>query len=156
MRGPVRSAQSRWLLSCAAALLALAGAEAATAVDEVILVANNTVSDTSITRQAAQDAFLGKKNTWSDGASVVLATLSEGETHDKFLLAFVGRTASQFSTYWKKLVFSGKAMEPKSFDTEESLLKFVSETKGAVGYVSAKSAENKDAMAGCKVLTIAK
>lgn len=153
MRSAVQGSWSRWLLGCAAAMLMLAPVAAETTTEDVILVANGSVSDSSITRQLAQDMFLGKKVTWSDGTAIVLATLSDGETHDKFLRAVVGRTASQFSTYWKKLAFSGKAMEPKSFDTEEKLLKFVGENKGAVGYVSAKTAANKDAMAGCKILS---
>jgi len=134
-------------------IVALACATAAISSDEIVLVANSGVSENEVSDQQAQDVFLGKKALWSDGSAIILATLSGGAVHEAFLKTFVGRTPSQFSTYWKKLAFSGKAMEPKAFDTEAELLKFVAERKGAVGYVSSKAAESKDAIAGCKILT---
>lgn len=144
-------ASTRWVCS-GVAMLILALATTAISADDVVLVANGGVGESSISSQEAQDVFLGKKSSWSDGSTIVLATLSGGSVHDAFLKTFVGRTASQFATYWKKLAFSGKAMEPKAFDTEAELIKFVAEHKGAVGYVSAKVSENKDAIAGCKIL----
>jgi ABC-type phosphate transport system substrate-binding protein len=35
------------------------------------------------------------------------------------------------------MVFTGKGQKPKAFKTDEELIQFVSETSGAIGYVSA-------------------
>ena len=123
--------------------------------DPVTLIANNTVPVASLTEADIKSIFLGKKTTVEgskDGKKVkikpVIATLKGGATHDAFLKKYVGKTATQYSNYWKKLVFSGKGKEPPSFKTEKELLAFVSKTKGAIGYIGTKTAEdpkvNKD------------
>jgi len=78
--------------------------------------------------------FLGKKTVWDNGEKIVPVILRSGASHEAFLKDVVEKTSAQFSTYWKQYAFWGKGKEPKSFDSESDLVKYVSETKGAVGY----------------------
>lgn len=120
--------------------------------EDVTLVVNGQTGDAALTQQEMQDVFLGKKTTWSNGSAIVPVVLSGGDVHGQFLSTIVNKTESQFSIYWKKLAFSGKAVEPKSMASEADLLKFVGTTKGAVGYVSATAAAGAEA-SGAKIVT---
>ena len=76
-------------------------------------------------------------------------TLKGGRTHDDFLKKYLGKSSSQFQRYFRTLVFTGKGSIPKSFDSEEAVVGFVTGTDGAIGYIS-----NGTATGSAKVLTI--
>jgi len=108
---------------------------AATAGENPIVKKDNPTE--SISKKNLKKMLLGKAKKWKNGDKVVLATLGGGDTHEKFIKAFAGKTAKQFTNYWRKMVFSGKGKMPKSFDSEEDLAAFVAENKGALGYTTA-------------------
>lgn len=101
---------------------------------EVRIIAHPAVSPNTMKKADAAMIFLGKKTAWDNGEKIVPVILRSGATHETFLKDVVEKTSAQFSTYWKQMAFWGKGREPKSFDTEADLVKYVSETKGAVGY----------------------
>lgn len=91
--------------------------------------------------------FLGKTKSWPNGNGVEFVILKSGDVHKGFLKVYVKKSASQFKTYWKKQVFTGKGKNPKSFDSESELVAYISGKPGAIGYVSAGTD-----VAGAKVL----
>ena len=130
-------------------LLAVVGNRAAA--QELVIVANSAVPDTSLTASQLKDMFLGRKKSWQGGSRVTLATLSLPDAKTAFLKEYIGKTTSQFDTYWKKMVFTGKAPLPKAFKTKAELLEFVSETEGAIGFISVATGET---LAGCRKIEI--
>lgn len=116
---------------------------------EVVIIANSSVGDSELSQQAVKDMFLGDRSRWGDNDKVALATLKEGVVHDQFLGSFIKKTSSQFSTYWKKQVFTGKGKMPSSFGSEGDLVEFVGKTDGAIGYVGAGAPNS-----GIKVITV--
>lgn len=110
---------------------------------DVIIIANNSVTEKKLERESLERIYLGKKSQWSDGSKVVPVVLKTGTVHSSFLKRYLDRDASQFSTYWKQVVFTGRGVPPKSFPNETNLVKYVNETPGAIGYVSTMpTAEN--------------
>lgn len=103
---------------------------------QVTIIVNKTVNVTQLDRETVERIFLGKKSQWSDGTKVIPAVLKSGNVHKQFVKKYLDRDASQFSTYWKQAIFTGRGVPPKSFETEAELIDFVSETPGAIGYVS--------------------
>lgn len=101
------------------------------------VIANKEVLVSSLRKAEIQAIFLGDKTRWEDGKPVKIAVLEGGAASKAFLLNVVGKTPSQYELYWKKLVFNGKAVAPKSFDDAAALIQFVSGTYGAVGFVGA-------------------
>ena len=102
---------------------------------DYVVIANKGVSVGSLSKDDAQAMFLGEKSKWDDGKSVKLAVLAEGTAHKSFLQHVVGKSPSQFDNFWKKLVFTGKASAPRSFEDASSVISFVAATPGAIGYV---------------------
>ena len=115
--------------------LMLGGFSTALAGENPIVKQDNPTE--SVSKKNLKKMLLGKAKKWKNGNKVVLATLAGGDTHEKFIKAFAGKTAKQFTNYWRKMVFSGKGKMPKSFDSEEDLAAFVADNKGALGYTTA-------------------
>ena len=130
-----------WIICGILVVLFVAGFGAFTATNAggVVLIASDEVSDDSLSKSEVKDMFLGKKNKWNSDQVVVLSVLRGGNVHEEFCQEYTGKTASQFDAYWKSLVFTGRASMPRSFKSEEDLVKYVSITKGAIGYVGSSA-----------------
>jgi ABC-type phosphate transport system substrate-binding protein len=72
-----------------------------------------------------------------DGSKIVFVVLKGSATHEQFLTDYVGKTDTQFDTFWKKQVFTGKGTPPQAFDSDQAMIDFVAKTAGAIGYVAA-------------------
>jgi ABC-type phosphate transport system substrate-binding protein len=114
------------------------------------VVANASVSVDALTRDELRNILLGNKTSWDGGGKIALCTLQSGDTHEKFLDAFAGKSTSAFSAHWKKLVFTGKAGMPPAFAKDDDLLAQVAKTTGAIGYV----ADGTTLPAGVKAISI--
>ncbi|MBN1381388.1 MAG: substrate-binding domain-containing protein [Deltaproteobacteria bacterium] len=110
---------------------------------DVVVVANKSVAQSSLSKDSLNAIFLGKMTSWKNGARLEFVTLKDNSpVHEDFLSQFIGRTAMQFSNYWKQQVFTGKGRMPKQFASESELIEYVSGTDGAIGYVSAGAAKD--------------
>ena len=132
-----------------AAVLAAAVLGAAAAQAGVVVVANPSVPGDAVSAGDLQSIFLGKTSSWSDGTAVKPAVLAGGPAAAEFLKSYVKKSPSQFSTFWKKAVFSGTGTPPDEFASDAELVKFVAATPGAVGFVADGSPTD-----GAKVLTV--
>lgn len=108
---------------------ALAGAE-------ILIISNKSVPDTSLTDDYVRDIFLGKRGHWSDNSTIHVFVVKEQDIHEKFLEQYVHKSVNQWRTYWKRMVFTGRGLPPKSINTEAELIDQISKTEGAIGYVS--------------------
>lgn len=115
----------------------------------VVVIANNDVGVDSLAKKDAKGIFLGKKKKWADGKKATIVVQKKGDTHNEFIKGTVGKSASQYKTYWKKLIFTGKGKQPKTVKSDADVLAFVARTSGAVGYVTEGSATD-----GVKVIAI--
>jgi ABC-type phosphate transport system substrate-binding protein len=116
---------------------------------DMIVIANSDVLVWELDAGTAKTVFLGKKTKWGDGTSIIPVVLRRGPTHEAFLRKIVKRTPSQYSTFWKRAIFTGTGMPPKSFATEEEVVGFVRASPGAIGYVDSSTPHE-----GVKVLSI--
>lgn len=117
--------------------------------DEILVVANSSVTQSDISAKDLGSIFLGQKKSWDGGEKVVPVTLETGPTHESFMKTNVKKSASQFSTFWKQAIFTGQGLPPKAVNSEEEVIKFVAENKGAIGYIASSTSHE-----GIKVLTV--
>ena len=130
------------LILILSSLLFLSASLNCSAVD-VVVIANMSVSANEIDSKTIQRIFYGKKSRWADDTKIVPVMLQSGETHTEFVENILKKSVTKFITYWKQALFTGKGIPPKSFDEESDLVRYVSETPGAIGFVSS-SADLKD------------
>ena len=102
---------------------------------DVSIICHPAVAGDTLTRAEIKKIFLGKKLVWDDEQEIRFVIMKKSDAHKVFVKAYTQKTPSQFTHYWKKLVFTGKGSAPKSFHTEAELIQYVSETAGAIGYV---------------------
>jgi len=119
------------------------------AIAETILIANKLVSTTSLNKNEVKRIFLGKQKKWASGVRIKPVTLKNGAVHDEFVKKFINKTPYSFSSFWKRAIVSGIGIPPKSYKSEDDIVKYVSITKGALGYISGTTPHN-----GVKVLSI--
>jgi hypothetical protein len=106
---------------------------------DVRVIASPNAPVQTMDQKMIKRVFLGKKTTWSDGRPIEVVILKSGDVHKAFLEIFVNKIPSQFSSFWKKQIFSGKGSEPKSFSTESELVTYVAGRELAIGYVSSST-----------------
>ena len=119
-------------LVCALLLL---GAVQAAPIGGSVVIANKDVPVDSLSATALKDIYTGKTAYWQGGQSVVIVVLS-GKT-DAALKEVSGMDASQFKTFWQRLVFSGRGQLPKKAEDADSLVALVAANKGAIALVPA-------------------
>lgn len=107
--------------------------------ETTIVICNKDISESSLDKANIIKVFLGKKTEWNDGQKIHFAVMKKSETHKAFLSQYIGKTSSQFRNYWRKRVFTGKGRAPQKMDSVETMIKFVKETSGAIGYIPANA-----------------
>jgi len=98
------------------------------------------VSASSVSADELKRVFLLEKSSLDDGSRVEPVVARGGATHDAFLREYLSKTDAALQTYYRSLVFTGKASMPKTLGSEAEVAAFVAKTKGAIGYVSAGAA----------------
>ena len=120
----------RGLLPALSLLLTLAGACPA----EIRIIAHPAIALTKLNVETVRRIYLGQQAHLGDDP-LVPVVLSKEPTNEQFIEQFLGRTETQFTTYWRSRVFSGKGLPPKAFDSERAMLDFVRKTPGAIAFV---------------------
>jgi len=100
------------------------------------IIAHPGVQVFELRRKDIRDIYTGVTKIWDTDGKVIIAILEGSELHKQFLEEYVNKTPIQFRNYWREKVFTGEGESPKPFKTEESLIDFVANTKGAIGYIS--------------------
>lgn len=125
------------------------GLAAAAQAGEVKVIANASVKSAEISSEDLKGVFLATKNALADGSQVEPVLAKSGAAHDAFLKNYLGKTDSALVTYYRSLVFTGKASMPKTCTTDAEVIEYVAKTKGAIGYVS-----DGAAVSGVKTLAV--
>lgn len=103
---------------------------------DYVLVTNRANAVSSVSAQDARNIFLGKKSSWSNGEKIVVFTQTSSPVHSTFVKQVVGKTSQQFSTFWKKALFTGTGIPPRDLKGDAQVLSTVAAQPGAVGYIS--------------------
>lgn len=112
------------------------------------VIANKDVEIATINAELLKNIYLGKKSQLDNGTKVEGVMLEEGDGIEEFVKNIVQKTLSQFKTFWKKAIFTGKGKPPRSFKTDKEVIDFVSKNSGTIGIISG------DADDSVKILSI--
>jgi len=102
---------------------------------DVFLIIHPSNKNLSLSQKDVQKIYLNRKRRWDNGDKITPITLNTGKVHKVFLSQYLHKGERQFSTFWKRLLFTGKGVPPTSFATEDEVVAFVAKTPGAIGYV---------------------
>ncbi len=127
----------------AAVIVAVMLSPVLSAAEDVVLIGNPSIPESTLTKYEVNNIFLGKKIAWADQTKIIFAIQETSDVHKAFCKAYLNKSPSHFSNYWKKKLFSGKGLQPKVLSGDQEMIEFVSVTKGAVGYVSSNTPLDK-------------
>jgi len=134
-----------FLLACVLGAMVASGLAAA----DVKVIANPSVGAAAVSADELKGVFLVTKTSLGDGSHVEPVLEKGGPTHEAFIKEYLGKSDAALQTYYRSLVFTGKASMPKTVAVDAEVVAYVAKTKGAIGYVSAGANT-----AGVKVLDI--
>ena len=109
---------------------------AANASAQVAIISHNTVPLDSITKSELLDLYTGDIQSWSNGEPVIVVDLkTRGDTKTIFY-DFLGKKSSRMKSIWLKKKLSGEWNPPESLETEDDVVKKVTSTPGAIGFIN--------------------
>lgn len=120
------------LLLCLGALLL----PASDCLAELVVIANPKSGVERLSREEVINIFLGRFRQLPSGIAALPADLPAGSAEKAaFYQLLVNKDLADINAYWARLVFSGRTSPPRQMRGEAELLRYVSETPGAVGYL---------------------
>lgn len=115
-----------------------------------IVVVVHPDNSAAISSKNVQRIFLGKEKKFADGKETLpINQVSGAGARDTFDNEVLGRSSTQISAYWSKLVFTGKGIPPKEVDSDAAVIDIVASNPNAIGYVDEAAAN-----ASVKVITL--
>jgi ABC-type phosphate transport system substrate-binding protein len=104
----------------------------------------------SVDRHFLEDSFLKKLAMWPGGEVILPADMaSNSNVRGQFTKDVLKRTVGAVKSYWQQRIFAGGDLPPPEFDTDDDVVRYVLQHKGAVGYVSGTAK-----LQGSRVVTV--
>ena len=120
-------------------VLALLLVSSAALAADYVVITNNDNPVTALSAKEVKNYYLGKQTSWSNGSKVTVYTQNGSGIHQPFLKQLVRKSPQQYTTYWKKSLFTGTGLPPKDFASDDEMKKAVAAQPGAIGYISASA-----------------
>lgn len=115
---------------------------AASANAELVVIVNKA-NASSIDAKSVQRIFLGKEKKFSNGNVVNPINLPSGHAlRTDFDEVVLGRSSSQVSAYWSKLVFTGKGVPPTEISDAAAVIAAVESDTNAIAYLDSTDVGN--------------
>lgn len=104
--------------------------------EELAVIVNKSNPIKSISKGDLKKIYLGKMKRFGSGTKIKIADYKKGKKlRKKFYKKIAGRSEKDINNYWYRLVFTGKSVPPVPLDGHDSILEFVAENDGGIGYI---------------------
>lgn len=131
------------ILSGCSILLCLVFFNVAASAEDIVIISNTDVPESSVDSNWVKNVYLGNITKWSNNEPIIISILKDKTTHKDFLKEYIHRHPSQFTAFWKNMVFTGRGKMPKEMSSNDEMVNFVANTKGAIGYISSGTKSDK-------------
>jgi ABC-type phosphate transport system substrate-binding protein len=101
----------------------------------VIVHSTNPVD--SISRQQLSAIYMKKVRQWPNRTEIAPVDQSPtSRVRERFSDSVHGKSVAYVTRYWHRVIFSGRGLPPFELSSSAAVAEFVSENRGAIGYVS--------------------
>jgi ABC-type phosphate transport system substrate-binding protein len=104
---------------------------------QVSVIANKSVSDASLTAAKVGSVYSLELTKWTDGAKIVV--FDNATDAKEAFYAGIGKDQLSLKKIWMKKQLTGEAKAPETASSDEDVVKKVSSTPGAIGYVKSSA-----------------
>ncbi|MBK7842103.1 MAG: hypothetical protein IPJ71_00190 [Bdellovibrionales bacterium] len=116
-------------------MLILGKVASAEATYYVAVNASNKIGE--ISQDKLENIFSGRLIFWESGGRIRPSLIDEESPSGRaFLTQVVKMDSKQYIDFWRRKLFSGRGLPPRSFRSEKELIHFVSENEGAIAVLS--------------------
>lgn len=109
---------------------------------QVVVIANKSVVETTISNTMAKDIYSLDVQQWSNGKSIQVFDLKQDNAVKSSFYGFISSNSSNLKKAWLRAKLSGEGTPPTLLNTEEEVLTEVTNTPGAIGYISSAKVTN--------------
>jgi ABC-type phosphate transport system substrate-binding protein len=118
--------------------ITLLGMSTGSAVAEIAVIVDSSVSVDSVNMEQLERLYLGKPANIQASTRLTPVDQKKGsELRKEFAQKVLGKSEAQLSRYWSRLMFSGKGQPPRDYDGDAAVIREVTGNPGRLGYVSA-------------------
>lgn len=103
--------------------------------DSFKIVANKQIGQTQISKKLLKSLFLGD-SVFLNEKRVFLIYINKDLAFETFVNQVIGMQADVFHQYWRRRLFSGKAIPPRKVDNSENLFEYMFSDVGVIGIIS--------------------
>lgn len=111
----------------------------------VSVIAHPSVTQQDISIQQLRAIYTLQQRHWPEGTPVTVFVLDEDKQnlHPLFCKDILKVFPGQLEQLWDRLVFSGQAERPRSFNNVQDMLQAIADTPGAIGYCDKKVSDDQ-------------
>lgn len=121
----------------------MAGALANETIIAIIVASNQSIDDLKLVPNQLSLIYWRKQLYWPKGLRIKpINLITEHPLRQQFSQAVLGSAPKTQIDYWNGQYFNG-VLPPYSVNSEEAVLRYVTQTNGAIGYVNACSVDSR-------------
>ena len=108
---------------------------------QIVIVTSADGRIGELSRQQAEQLYLGRTRSLPDGTPVALAHQPPGRLRDRIKEQHTRKNPSQIRAYWSRMVFTGRALPPQQAENVRELGARLMTDPNLIGYLSAADAD---------------
>jgi ABC-type phosphate transport system substrate-binding protein len=106
---------------------------------ELVVVSSKKLDVAVLTKKQVIDIYMGRYRNLPNGLDVIpLDQALKSTARARFYSKLVGRSVSEISAYWARLLFSGRATPPIEISDYKQMIKLLSQNSSMIGYIDDK------------------
>ncbi len=110
---------------------------------EIAVIVSRDNHNAKIDVDTIANIFLAKRSRFpNDERATAIEMKKRSSTRNEFGENFLGKSPSQLSTYWSRLLFTGRAKPNKEVSSAEEMKKLIAKNPDLIGYIDAKDVDN--------------
>lgn len=105
---------------------------------ELFFICNKNVPTISVTKKEIKKIFLGHTMAWTNKTGIVLVNQTKKDIVKEFTKDYLKMSPARYKSHFRKKMFTGGGQRPIALENDQKVIEYVSNTDGAVGYISTK------------------
>lgn len=103
---------------------------------DIVVVGNKDSQIKQLTKKQVIDIYMGRKSIFPNGEAALAIDQEAGTLARKlFYEILVEKSVSEINAYWARLLFSGRAVPPRSTQNGKMVIEMIKHNKAAIGYI---------------------
>ncbi len=120
----------------------LAGLSLPAASADLVLVTAASSPIAGLSRDEAEQLYLGLRTTLNNGTPVKLIDMPAGDLRDRFYLRLTGKNPNQIRAHWSRQVFTGRALPPREIGNNKDLDSILDRSSETIAYLTENSLDS--------------